>query len=153
MSSVRQQIVDAIAARLVQIAPGKVWSLPDGPYTCTSAPKSVTPWRRVPYSPAQVPAIAFWDADSAHGEPPLAHHEHRLGITIVGFVAGNAAIDTVRALLADMVAAVGSDPRWGGLADWTEIDSQDIDVEQAGDVIAGCQISITVVYRTRLWRM
>lgn len=151
--SVRQDIVDAIATRLGTIASGQTFTLPDGVYTCGSSPLTVTPWRRVPYAANQVPAIAFWDTVTTIGEGgPIGHHEHRLEIQVVGFVAGKDAVDEARLILQDIIAAVGSDPQWGGLAHWTEISDQTLQVEESADVIAGCELKLTVIYRTRLWR-
>lgn len=152
--SFRQSIVDAIATRFGLIHAGHVFSLNDGDYTCASTPLSVTPWRRVPYSTAQVPAIAFWDTTQSPGpEAPIGMTEHRLEIPVVGWVAGSSAETTARSMLSDIYAAVGSDPRWGGLAKWTEVQDQTINVDQEGDVVAGCELKLIVVYETTLWRM
>lgn len=150
--SIRQQIVDAISTRLGLIHSGYGFTLPDGNYTCAVTPLSVTAWRRVPYSLAQVPALAFWDTSSGIIDGPSSHHTHRLEITVIGFVAGSTSDDTARSLLSDVMAAVASDRTWGGLATWTEISDQVLQVEQSADVIAGCEIKLVVVYRTRLGR-
>ena len=153
MSSVRQQIVEAMQTRLGLIAADYVFTLNDGDYTCTVSPVSVSNWRRVPYTLNQVPAIAFWDTAQSLGEGPFGRFEHRLEVSVAGYVAGSASIDSARALLADICAAIGSDPRWGGLAKWTEITDQNIRSEQEGDIITGCQCTLIVVYETSLWRM
>ena len=149
----RQQLVDAIEARLGQIAPGVVFTLPDGSYTCSSSINGIYPWRKAAFGKTEVPAIRFTD-DNADAKPgPSTQHEHKLKITAEGVVVGTTSASTARAMMADMVACIGSDPRWGGLAYWTELDSHAIDLEQAGDTIAGLQINFTVTYRTPLWRM
>ena len=153
MASIRQQLVDAIVTCLGQITPGKVWTLPDGSYTCSSQPKSVTAWRCTPFSVVEVPAIAIWDSEGNFGDAPIAHFEHRLVIHLAGYVVGANAAVAARAMLADMAAAIGSDQTWGGLARWTEISNQQLNAEQAADVVVGCEMNIVVVYRTRLWRM
>jgi hypothetical protein len=154
MSSIRQQIVDAIATRLRLIHSGHVFTLSDGDYTCASTPLSVTEWKRVPYGLAQVPAIAFWDTESDLADGgPIGQFEHRLMLSVVCFTAGATAIDDARAMLADIVAAVGSDPRWGGLATWTEIGNHQLTVDQAADQVSATELKLVVIYRTSLWRM
>ena len=151
--SYRQQLVNAIAARLATIAPGVVFQLSDGPYTCQSTIKGVYPWRKVPFSKAEVPAIKMDDADAKTTPGPSTMHEHKLAVDLEVHTLGATAASVVRAIMADIVAAIGSDPRWGRLAYWTDLDSHTIDVEQAGDIIGAAQINITVTYRTPLWRM
>ena len=153
MSSTRQQIVDAIAARLALIAPGHVVTLPDGDYTCSATVKGIYPWRKKAFSKAEVPVIKFTDDDANVGPGPASQHENKLSINLEGIILADTTASAARALLADVVAAIGSDPRWGGLAYWTELTSHSIDVEQAGDVISGVQVMFTVTYRTPLWRM
>jgi hypothetical protein len=149
----RQQIVDAIETRLGQIAPGKVYQLPDGPYTCGSSIKGVYPWRKAAFGKTEVPAIRFTDDNADVNPGPSTQHENKLQITLEGFVLGSTSASAARSLMADVVACIGSDPRWGVLAYWTDLHSHAIDVEQSGDVIAGVQINFNVTYRTPLWRM
>ena len=160
MSIVRQQIVDAIDARMKQIAPGHVFTLPSGPYTCgtqlANAPDGgpgVYQWRKVPYSKNQVPALEFRDTDAPTKPGPSTQHEHELQVGLVVFFAGGTADESGRIALADIVAAIGSDPKWGGLARWTDIDETNVDMDQAGDVIGGVQVNCTVTYRTPLFRL
>lgn len=153
MSSRRQQIVDAIEARLGQIAPGKVFTLPDGPYICTSTIKGIHPWRKTAFGKTEVPAIRFRDGDADVEPGPSTQHENKLRVVLDASILGSVTASVARALLADVVAVIGSDPKWGGLAYWTDITSHSVDVDQAGDVIEGVQVHFTVTYRTPLWRM
>lgn len=153
MSSIRQQIVDTVETRLGQIAPGYVFNLPDGPYTCGSTILAVRPWRKVPFGKNQVPAIKFRDTDAPVEPGPSTQHQHTLTIAIEVDVAGSTSPDTARGIMEDIIAAIGSDPRWNNLARHTDINSHEIDVEQAGDVVTGVSINITITYRTKLWRM
>ena len=153
MSSRRQQIVDAVAGRMALIAPGHSFTLPDGTYVCGGTIKGVYPWRKKPFSKAEVPAIKFNDEDAQVVPGPSTQHENRLSFTLEAAILSDTTASAARALLADIVAAIGSDPRWGGLAYWTDIQSHSVDLEQARDVISGVQILFTVTYRTPLWRM
>lgn len=155
MPSIRQQIIDALAARLATIGPATTFTLSDGPYTCgtTLGGGGVVGWRKVAVSPAQCPAINFYDDDVEITGNPIGHHEHRMTVTIVGLLAGSDGLEDGRQLMADIVAVIGSDPRWGGLANWTDIEQQNISMEQMGDICVGCDIRIAITYRTTLWRM
>lgn len=161
MSTVRDQIVDAIKARLLSIATGKTFTMSDGVYTCTGlfsgvdavGNERVHNWRKVPYSKNQVPAINFRDTDAEPAEGTIGQSHHDLLIEIEGHLAGGTAIETARSIFQDISAAIGSDYRWGGLADSTEIARMVLDVEQEGDVIVGIQIVATVTYTTPLWRI
>lgn len=153
MAATRQQIIDAIQTRMKQIAPGFVFTLPSAAYTCGSTIKDVYQWRKVPFSLAQVPAIEFRDTDDKVHPGPSTQHEHRLHIGLDVYFTGSAAVAAGRAAMQDIIAAIGSDPRWGGLARWTDIDDSNLDMEQSGDIIAGVQVNFTVTYRTPLWRI
>ena len=58
----------------------------------------------------------------------------------------------VRKMLADMVKAIGTDRKWNvsgtNLAWDTSIQSTEIDVEQAGEVVGQCQLIFSIMYRT-----
>ena len=149
MSSVRQQILDAIEARLKLIVAGKVWTLPDGS-TRTSATtvKGVYPWRKVPFTPTLLPAIGIWDTESTPGDATLDGGCHLLQVSVVGFVVGSAAVDSARELSADILAAIGSDTTFGGLVEISTFDRVPLDMEQAGDVVSAGEIIVTATYRT-----
>lgn len=154
MSSIRQQIMDAIETRLKLIVAGKVWTLDDGAtHTCTVTVKGVYPWRKVPFTPAMLPAIGIWDTASTLEDAPFGSFNHALEVNIVGVIAASSPVATARELTADMLAAVGSDPKWGGLAKWTIVEAMPLDMEPAGDVIAAGQLKLTVHYRTGLWQI
>lgn len=154
MSSVRQQIVDALETRLSLITVGKVWTLTSGvTHTCTTAISGVYPWRKLPFTPAQLPAIAFWDSDSTLGDGALSLFTHKLDIDIIGYLTATAPIDGARALSADIIAAIGSDPRWGGLARYSEITANSLDQQDGGDVVAAAQLKLTIDYTTGLWQL
>lgn len=151
--SIRQQLVDAVAARLETIAPGVSFQLPDGEYLCSSSLKGVYPWRKAPFSKAEVPAVKIEDGDARTIPGPSTKHEHKLQLDLQIVMLGSTSASAARSLMADIIAAVGSDPRWGRLAYWTDIDGHNLDIEQAGDVISGGEIHLTITYRTPLWRM
>ena len=157
--NVRQQIVNAIAAKLGTIAPGVTFTLQGGTSrTCTTilarAPDGspgVYSWRKAPFSKAQIPAINFRDEDAAIECKNFSNQDNRMKVTVEGLAPSDITASAARNLLADIVAAFCSDPRWGGLTGqggWTNVTSQAIDLEQAGDVISACEASFVITYRT-----
>jgi hypothetical protein len=80
----------------------------------------------------------------------MGRHGHLLSIDIRGAcTTGSAA----RNLLADVMAALGSDDTFGGTCTYSDITSTELLIEEAADTIAGCRISLSVVYHLPLWRM
>ena len=69
---------------------------------------------------------------------------------MAGYLAGATPTSAARQLLADMLAAIGTDPRFGGLARWTEPRRLDLRVGQAADIIAGCLLTIDIIYASAL---
>lgn len=154
MSNVRQQILDAIETRLKLIVAGKVWTLPDSTTrTSVTTVKDVYPWRKVPLTPALCPAIAIYDTTSNLEDGTFGSFNHALEISIIGFIASSSPISAARELASDILACIGSDHRWSGLARWSEIQNMPLDMEQAGDVVAAGEIKLTVHYRTGLWQI
>ena len=153
MSSVRQQLVDAIVARLGLITTGKVWTLPDGSYTCATVVKGVYPWRKVAISAAQCPSIGIYDTEGRLVDGIIGKNRHDLVVSVVGYLAGTAPIDACRTLAADIMAAIGSDPTWGTLALSTTIESIPLQQDPAGDVVAACQFELSISYDTPLWQL
>lgn len=152
--SIRQNIIDAIAARLGLIASGHVFTLETGgSYTCATSPAVVAVWRKTPFTPAQFPAVGIWDTRSTlDREGIVGAFTHLLEVSIVGFLASSAPIGTARDLQADIVAAIGSDPRWSGLADETIVEELPMDAAQGGDIVAAVEIRVTIRYRAGLWQ-
>lgn len=147
MASHRQQILDSLSGRLLQITPGKIFRLPGGDYICGSTINKVQPWRKNPYTVAELPAIAWRDkvtkmAPACIGASP----EHQLRIIFAAYHAGATAVGQARGILADMLAAIGSDPTCGGLVRSVTINKLSIALGQQADVIAGARLDMTAVY-------
>jgi hypothetical protein len=153
--SIRHDIVQALKANLEKIVAGYQVTLPDGAYTCSSSPKTVTIWKKTPWSNAQIPAIGIWDTDQTRDEGGVIGLQNwRLAVSIVGFVSANAPAEAVRTLQDDIIAVIGSDPRLGGLAVWCNIPEVKMVVDDSGsDIIGGCEIVLDIQYRSPLWRV
>ncbi|HAM41700.1 MAG TPA: hypothetical protein DCP69_10280, partial [Candidatus Omnitrophica bacterium] len=80
--SIRQQLIDAIEARLETITVGKVFALRSGDYVCQNTIKGVYPWRKTPFNPHELPAIEFWDASAETSPGEASRHAHELPIVL-----------------------------------------------------------------------
>ena len=149
----QDQLFAAVQSRFKTIVPGAVFQLDDGPYVCQGTIKDVHPWKKTGFSKAEVPAMKLSDPDRNIKPGPVGQHESRLRFVAEVALLGGTSAEDARMIAADIIAAIGSDPRWGGLARWTDVVRQTIDVDQAGDVIAGVEIEFDITFRTPLWRM
>ena len=147
MATHRQQILDNIAARLSQIAPGAVFQLPDGPYTCQTTVNKVQAWRKNPYSLVELPAIAWRDQVTKLFSIEFRNaYIYKLRCVFAAYLKGQGASSQARDILGDMLAAAGSDPRCGGLARKTEINRASLVLGQQAEIVAGARLDLTVTY-------
>lgn len=153
--STRHDIVKALQERLGHIIAGFEVELPDETYVCGSSPKSVTIWRKTPYSLAQIPAICIWDTDQNKDEDGVIGMQNWiLQVSIVGFVTAAAPAEAVRTLQDDILAVIGSDPTLGGLAIWCRVPAVRLIVDDSGgEIVGGCEVTLEVQYRASLWRV
>ena len=56
--------------------------------------------------------------------------------------------EEIRECLAELEKAVESDPRWGGLALLTELDINEMEIEQNENIFCASRIVMRVQYRT-----
>lgn len=138
--SIRQQLVDAVEARLKSIATfgGRVY-----------------PWRRTDLNPSEMPCVLLFDrtAEVGYEGVEMGKAEHRLRLELEAYGRGATTAVQARAMLAEIVAAIWQDPRWGGLARWTTIDSHELALEHADQIVGGILLNITIVYRAPLGSM
>ncbi|GEM_PF-4472388 len=161
--TVRQQIINRLKANLEAIAVGVVLTLSDdSTYVCQNTLAGrVFVWRTSKLEDTSLGRtgepffvnLRDFDSQKRREGVEVGKHEHSLLIDIDVPVRGGTAEDTVRDLLADLAAAVGADPKLGGLARWTSIETDRLTVEEGGQRIAGGGLSLVVSYRTALWRM
>ena len=144
MSSVRQQIVDAIEARFKTIVT---------PTYATQIGTKVYPWRKTPVQVAETPCICFWDssAEVSFDGIAIGRRQHILQVEAVCFVSTKTTVSQARAIIEDMIAALGTDDTFGGLADRSELTSHEIGMEVDGDICGAGKITFTVQYTTTLW--
>lgn len=143
----RQRILENIAARLNLIRPGAVFQLSGGLYICSTAVNRVQAWRKNPYTPAELPAIAWRDQVTKLSSEEFRNaYIYKLRCVFAAYLKGQTASSQAREILADMLAAVGSDSRCGGLARKTEINKTSLVLAQQAEIIAGARLDMTVTY-------
>jgi len=101
-------------------------------------------WCKTPLQASELPALVYRDRTETK-EPGWGIYENKLSIEIEIF--GNT-VDEVRACLADLETAIFSDDTWGGLALITDLDSNDMEIEQKEDIFVASKIILNVLYRT-----
>jgi hypothetical protein len=150
MSSLRQQIVDAIKARLVGIDTGFGYN--------TNAGLHISTWRNKPFELKEMPGINLSDTKETQEAWNLAPNggTWRRTLTIeIGFAAGSASsagVDVLgRQVEADIEAAIKLDPTWGGLAEWSTPVSSELGVDQGADAVCAGKLTFNVIYRTDAW--
>lgn len=131
MTSYRQQILENLAGRLLQI-PGVT---------------KVQPWRKNPYSVVELPAICWRDEVTKLTAEEFGRGDiYRLRVIFAAYCVGQTASSVARELMAEMVAAVGKDVKCGGLAKRVELNRATLAMGQKADIVAGARIDLTVLY-------
>lgn len=145
--SKRQQILTLIDARLKLI-------LTAGGYL-TNAGAHVYPWLSRPVSTSNLLALAYRDTQEnseALTSGAIGYHRHQLTIEVEVLVAAGATtMETMRQVLADVITAIGTDPHWGGLAEYTQPGFNRIDIDQENKVVGGALITFAIIYSTKAW--
>lgn len=146
MSSKRQQIVDAVKARMLLVL------VANGYQTDVGADQ--TEWHLTAKPPDELPSHEVRDEiEEANVEKPTSGlYERRLEITIIASLVEEAAGATkARLALADIIKAVGTDPTWNGLAKFTLPLQEQIMVAEEGQRISGVTVTFVVVYFRKPW--
>ena len=137
--SVRRQIRDATVARL------QTSSIP--------GVTTISAWRQVQYSPEDLPALLVTDSDSTITTISNGMSEHGLSLDISVMTSGSTRMDDITEIAAAVMAAMGTDPYFGGLANWSDPQGVTIVGEVVGNAVAFLKINFNVKYRTPLWGM
>ena len=159
MSAIRQQLRDKITARLQLIVAGATVILQHSGKVhtfVTDIGASVIPWRVGDVLPKEMPCTGFADQDADAGYEGADNSEqaHGLNIEIVGFVGGDDHVSQATSALLDILAAVGSDPEWDGLARaYTSLTGTEIEIHPDGRKIAAATVRIRIDYYSPLWEV
>lgn len=141
--TVRQQIIDALEARLQAI------SIAGGYRTDIGA--RVFEWRSTDLQKKDLPAILYRDGSAPVDNGVADFLGHQLQVDIQIITQGATAPADLREMVADVLQAIGVDATWGGLARNTLLTQVDMEIEQADKILGGASIALEIHYDTNDW--
>lgn len=134
MSSKRQQIVDALDARLKAAV--------------ASVSSRVFCWRKTALTVAELPALIYQDGEATTEMEIIGLRTHRLNVTILYAAHTKTSARLSRAALDEICAALFSDQTLSGNAESIELVNHDINITQDDDILGAAKIEIIITYRT-----
>lgn len=141
MTNARQNILDAVVARLKTITTANGYNLAIG--------SKVYDWRLSPLQPADLPAIEVRDTEGQIELYDLAGGLiHRLNVIIVVLASGITAAATVRKGLQDISRAMYVDRTFGGKVKTFVPLSAAIEMQQEENLLAAGQYTCSMTYYT-----
>jgi hypothetical protein len=135
--NIRQQIVDALETRMAAI--GGI--------------KKVAVWKVTDFAPAEHPVILIKDTVDSMPSDGVGKGkiDHELTIELTALFFGSTASSQAREVIASILAAIGTDSTFSGLAYDCVINSAELDIDETGKLISAAVIDMTVFYRSDLW--
>ena len=148
--SKRQQIVDAVKARfaLISVANGYLTDIGLKQTEHHPTAKSADP------ADEELPAHDVRDEaeETQVSDRNSGTYERRLRVTAVAeLLEADATAANARKALADMIAAVGVDPKWGGLARYSIPVDDEVTVDEEGQRVGAARLTFEVVYNRKPW--
>lgn len=108
---------------------------------------------RQPLAITEIPCIVVGDGPADTTVELYPGHSHRLSVELLSFTTGSGSTDQARELVQDALTALGVDDTLGGLCIEIIPTGHDIGKAAFGDFISAGRNSITVHYRTALWKI
>jgi hypothetical protein len=112
---------------------------------------TVTRWRDTdaePFTLEECPALNIKDG-KAQVNTDVSYDTHELAVTIELHTTSAITADEAEAILGDITECIEANDTWGNAkADGTNVESHDINIQQAGDTITAATLEITVKYTT-----
>lgn len=142
MSSKRASILSAVKTRLQGI-------LTTGGYA-TNLGQKVTDWKITSWGPDDVPGVTFRDISNKREEPGIIG-KFRWNLLVEIEIIAQAPASTVRSYVADVLKAIGADPKWSGLAVRTDQPDVEMSFDQFEKIIGGARISLPIIYDANMW--
>lgn len=142
MASKRQQVVDALEARLKTITKVNGYASDLG--------RNVFVWRPLPVPEEVLPCAILRDTVSPTQET-FGEHLHRMATEVEVIGAGTDAPEQVRAMVADITKAIGTDRTFGSLVQEVNPVSEDFQVEQASKKLGSALLRFEVIFTTTPW--
>ncbi|MDQ1610335.1 MAG: hypothetical protein QOG00_266 [Pyrinomonadaceae bacterium] len=146
MSNMRQEIVKKVLARMRLIRT-------ENDYV-TEIGASVHEHRTEALQEHELPALIVRDGtdEITYREKQSGAHHHSLPFTIdVVCQETDVNAEVARKALADVMKAIGVDPRWGGVAKQSLPKSASVITDKEGNWLGGARVEFTVEYQTAAW--
>ena len=142
MSSKRQQITDALVVKLATILTANGYQ--------TDVGASVFTWRRHPLTADEVPCLVVADIDlnRDYSGSSIGQVNNVLTLKVAGFASSSTTLADARKIEEDIVAAIGDWETAGGLANWVQVESSFMVMEQHEGVIGAVEVTISATYAT-----
>ncbi|HEV2706246.1 MAG TPA: hypothetical protein VGV59_10005 [Pyrinomonadaceae bacterium] len=148
MSSRRQQIVEAVKTRFATIRTAHGYQ--------TEVGANVREWYLETLDEEELPALLISDGiedtivpEQGKNSGTYTRHLEITAIVVLAVAAANAA--NARAALADVIACIGKDDKWGGLARRTLPVSDELGVDKESERIGGVRVTFVVEYSRPPW--
>lgn len=134
----RQKIVDVLESRFKSLA----------------GVRKVSIWKVTDFSPAEHPAILIRDTvDVMPSDGVIGKIDHELTVEISSLFFGQTSAKDAREMVATIMASIGTDKTYGGLAHDTIVNSAELDIDETGKKISAAVIDVTILYRSNLWEI
>jgi hypothetical protein len=143
--SVRTSLMAAVATRLQAVTVANGYA--------TGIGSSWRSWQAAPPKWDALPVLQAIDPTSAPGPVAYGKRRHALEVQVQVLLPGGTSLATLRAYAADLLAAVGTDPTWGGLAVATQPTAVSLDPGESENVSDGVSLTLEIAYETALWAM
>ncbi len=146
--SLRQQLVEKVAARLATISVANGYRSEAGAQVHVWRPASAVLDR------ANLPALVIRDTSDEVTDARTTGKTYRaLGfeIDVVVGESGEVAAESARHIIADVQEAIGSDERWDSLARLSQWDGDSMVVDQAERKLVMAQVRFTILYDHGRW--
>ena len=141
--SIRQSIINAIDARLKTITIANSYE--------TDLGRNVFEHRTTALGDSELPGINFRDVGCDVSEEDVAIGQHGYELIMEAEILvkeGSTTAVQIRKMIADVIKAIGVDPRWGNLAVRTSPVSDSLKFEQSEKIIAGALLTFPIIFRT-----
>jgi hypothetical protein len=99
----------------------------------------------------ELPVLRVSDPSSEEGPPAYGRLGHTLSVPVEVILPGGTDLEEMRGYAATLLAAVATDPTWGGLATGTDLASVAVSPGERDRVSAGVTVTLRVAYETALW--
>ena len=105
---------------------------------------NVFAWRTTPIQSSEIPGLVYRDRTETK-EFGWGYCENKTPIEIEIYAS---TIEEIRGYIADLEKAVFTDDTWGNLAMYSDLNVNEVVIEQKENIFVASQIILTVTYRT-----